>query len=166
MIDDIVRNITVPLSAESAFRNFVDHLNEWWPAEYTWSQSQLQKITIEAKVNGLCTELGPHGFRCDWGRIVAFEPNRSLSFLWQISSQRVPEPNPDRASLVSVVFSSTNDTTRVRFGHSGFEKHGEGGQAYREAMASDEGWNYILERYKACCEKSVQGSLGSIPIQT
>jgi hypothetical protein len=33
--------------------------------------------------------------------------------------------------------------------HTGFERHGEGAEGYAEAMGSEMGWPYILERYRS-----------------
>ena len=153
-MNKITRNITVPISVDRAFHSFVDRLGEWWPAEYTWSQDQLQRIAIEGREGGLCSEVGPYGFRCDWGRVTAFETDRKISFTWQISPQRVPEPDPSRASNVNVSFNGEGAATSITFEHTNFEKHGEGAKQYQEAMASDRGWDYILEQYKAYCERS------------
>src|SRR5690606_7470152 len=68
MASDVVNvSVTVPLDAHAAFHVFVDDLNAWWPRELTWSGDALERITIDPRVDGLCTEIGPHGYRCDWG---------------------------------------------------------------------------------------------------
>ncbi len=58
---------------------------------------------------GHCSERGPHGFRCDWGRVVTCEPPGKIAFTWQISPQRVPQPDPAQASLVEVRFDADGD---------------------------------------------------------
>lgn len=94
-------------------------------------------------------ERGPHGFRIDWGRVLAWEPPRRVGFSWQITPERVPEPNPAKAGQVEVSFAALSpDTTRIAVTHSGFERHGESGAAYRVAMA-EQGWPIILARYRA-----------------
>jgi hypothetical protein len=62
----ISKNITVDLVSAEAYQKFVTEINEWWPKEYTWSQNMLHELTIDARKDGLCTEIGPYGFRCDW----------------------------------------------------------------------------------------------------
>ena len=151
-MNELVKHITVPVSAAQAFDNFVNSLGDWWPPAYTWSQDQLQTITIEGKENGLCTEIGPYGFRCDWGRVLAFEANRRICFTWQISPERVPEPNPEQASVEDVTFTGNDSATQVTLTHRDFEKHGEGATAYQQAMASEQGWEYLLTRYQSYCE--------------
>lgn len=137
--------IEVPKRRPLAFDLFVNRLNDWWPADYTWSGDTLVDIGIDARVGGLCTEYGPFGFRCDWGRVLQLITAEKLVFLWQIGPARVPEPDPDKASVVSVLFYDMNHgTTGMELLHSGFENHGEGAAAYVRAMDSARGWEYIL----------------------
>jgi uncharacterized protein YndB with AHSA1/START domain len=132
--------ITVPLPADRAFASFTEGMKEWWPPEYTWAQQSLEPIAIEPVNGGRCYECGPHGFSCDWGRVIACEPPGRLVFTWQISPQRVPQPTfaPEGA-----------DATRVELEHRHFERHGEGAEGYRAAMTSEQGWPLLLERFAA-----------------
>lgn len=149
----IVQNITVKTSTKTAFHKFVNEFNEWWPKAYTWSQDKLEAIRIEPKENGLCTEIGPYGFRCDWGRVLDITENQSIHFKWQISAKREPVPDPEQASDIVVEFEEANDsTTLVKLVHQNFQNHGEGADEYRQMMDSEYGWAYIMEQYKTYCE--------------
>lgn len=148
----IFKTLQIDAPAKKVFNQFVNEFNEWWPKEYTWSQDALQEIRIEPKMNGLCTEIGPYGFRCDWGRVTELTENR-IGLKWQISQRREPIPNPDKASDVKVSFVSQGDSTALNFEHVNFENHGEGSDDYRNMMDSAQGWDYILNRFKEYCEK-------------
>lgn len=137
-----------PVPTARAFQVFVEDLATWWPAEFTWSQRSLEWIGIDPREGGLCTELGPGGFRIDWGRVLVWHPPDRLAFTWQIGPTRVPEPDPAKSSLVDVRFEAAGRATDVQLLHMGFERHGEGAHEYRDAMR-DQGWPYILERYVA-----------------
>lgn len=139
--------LSVPLPVEAAFRLFVDELNTWWPAEYTWSGDVLEQIAVEPREGGRCFEVGPHGFTCDWGRVLTFDSPRRIVFTWQISPRREPVPDPAQASEIEVRFEPSGAGTQVDFEHRLFERHGEGGAEYRAALASEQGWPYILSRY-------------------
>lgn len=144
----IHKTLMLPVSAERAFDVFAKELGAWWPPEYTWSQDVLVAIAIEPGQDGHCYELGPHNFRCDWGRVLIWEPPHRLVFTWQISPKREPEPNPARASEIEVRFESDGPlTTRLEFEHRGFGRHGEDGAEYRAMLDSPPGWPYILNRY-------------------
>jgi uncharacterized protein YndB with AHSA1/START domain len=142
--------LTVPVGAERAFELFTEGLATWWPREYSWSGEVLEDIGIEAREGGFCFELGPGGFRCDWGTVRAWEPPERLVLAWQIAPSRAPEPNPERASEVEVGFAPEGpERTRVELEHRGFERHGDEAPGYRDALASEQGWPYILDRYAA-----------------
>lgn len=148
MIAPILVSVDVRVDPLQAFHGFVDELDAWWPRAYTWSGEVLERIVIDARPDGLCSELGPHGFRCDWGRVLTVEPGVALTFSWQITPTRAPEPNPERASRVRVTFAALPDgATRVTLEHDRFERHGEGAAEYRAAMAADSGWRWILQQY-------------------
>ena len=148
--DDAVRAVTTVRAAPAeAFARFTDGLADWWPADYTWSQAVLETIAIEPGEGGMCFERGPHGFRIDWGRVLAWEPPHRLVFTWQIGPHRDPVPDPAAASEVEVGFSAAEGGTRVTLEHRGFARHGEEGEAYREAMGSEAGWPLILDRFAA-----------------
>lgn len=145
IFSEIVTNSTI----DECFCFFVDHLHEWWPREYTWSQQSLKKITIAPYINGHCFETGPFDFRCDWGRVLEFERPYHLVFSWQINAARIPVPDPEKASKVTVSFKTLEDkTVRLRLIHSNFDKHGPDWEQYARAMNSDKGWTFILDRFR------------------
>jgi hypothetical protein len=80
---------------------------------------------------------------------VRLPPERAFArFTWQISPQRVPQPDPERASEVEVRFAGAGDgATRVALEHRHFERHGEGADGYRAPMDSPQGWPLLLERF-------------------
>ena len=146
--DEPIRQaVTVPVPADQAFTTFAD-LARWWPHEYTWAANTLEDIGIEPHEGGHCYERGPNGFTCHWGTVLTWEPPTRLAFAWQISPDRVPEPDPAKASEVEVRFDPNGtDGTRVALEHRAFARHGDAGDAYRQGMASPQGWPLILDRY-------------------
>ena len=138
--------VDVPGTPEQAFRCFTDGMAGWWPREYTWSgERALAAIGIEHGAGGLCYEIGPHGFRCDWGRVLVWDPPRRLVFTWQIGPAREPVPDPARAGEVELLFRETVDgETLVELEHRGFEKYGPEAAEYRAGLESSAGWPYLL----------------------
>ena len=103
--EPIITAVHLPVVAESAFELFVDDFGRWWPREYSWSGSEgLQGIGIDARVDGPLYEIGPHGLRWDWGRVLELSRPRRIRFTWQIGPDRVPVPDPARSSEVLVLF--------------------------------------------------------------
>ncbi len=148
MSDRVEHSVHIRADPTAAFARFAERLGSWWPREYTWSGDVLVDIGIEPHEGGLCFERGPHGFRCDWGRVLTWSPGERLTIAWQISPRREPEPNPVRASTVDIVFSAKDGGCRVMLEHRDFSRHGEGAEAYCAAMGSPQGWPYILSRFE------------------
>ena len=147
-MDPVNCSVTVPADPDRAYERFAAELGSWWPPEYTWSQAVLEEIALEPRVDGRCYERGPNDFRCDWGRVTAAEPGERIAFTWQIAPDRVPAPDPDKASEVEVRFAADDDGgTRVELEHRGFDRHPGDGASYRDALASEKGWPYMLDRY-------------------
>lgn len=141
-------SVTVDAPPVDAFAGFTDGMSTWWPRAYTWSGELLESIGVEGHVGGFCYEIGANGMRLDWGRVSAWEPPGRLAFTWQIGPDRVPQPNPARASEVEVAFEAIADErTRVTVIHRGFERHGDAGGSYREQLAEAGAWETILEAY-------------------
>ena len=71
-------------------------------------------------------------------------------FTWQVAPDRSPQPDPDRASEVEVVFTGSPDGgTRVALEHRGWERHGEAAHEYREGFEAAGAWPHALERFAA-----------------
>ena len=144
----ISSTVEVPLSPEQAFELFTEGLGSWWPHEFSWSQDALEEIGMETAPGGLLYEIGPHGFRIDWGRVLEWDPPNRVVFSWQISPARVPEPDPTKASEVEIRFEPSGDGSRVELTHRGFERHGDGAAEYAEMMGA-QGWPHALQRFAA-----------------
>lgn len=146
-ITPLSARVTVGLPQKAAFERFTDGFGTWWPAEFSWSQpALLQHIGMDCRLDGLLSEIGPYSFRIDWGRITSWDPPSSFSLLWQISADRVPIPDPDSASTVSVEFIGAGEKTDVQVTHSAWERHGDGAQAYRDDF--EQAWPMALERFQ------------------
>jgi uncharacterized protein YndB with AHSA1/START domain len=149
-IAPIRHEVTVDGPPADAFAAFTHGINAWWPRDLTWSGGLLERIAIEPRVGGFCHEIGADGMRLDWGRVSAWEPPHRLSFSWQVGPDRVPEVSPARASQVEVRFAPVSrERTRVTVVHEGWERHGEGGAAYRQQFDRSGAWPRMLEAYAA-----------------
>lgn len=143
----IRESVTVETTPATAFQRFTADLAAWWPPEYTWSGETLERIYLEGRPGGHCVEIGPHDFRCDWGRVLVWEPPHRLVLAWQIAPSRAPEPDPAKASEVEIAFRADADGTVVSLEHRGFERHGEQGGQYEAMMGSEHGWPRLLALY-------------------
>jgi uncharacterized protein YndB with AHSA1/START domain len=150
-------SVAVPTTAAVAFRAFTEGIPQWWVQEFTWSgRDCLETIAIEPRVGGKAYEVGPHGFRLDWGRVLVWEPPQRLVLSWQIAPDRVPQPDPAKASEVEVHFHQHGDRTVVDLEHRHFDRHGPDGVGYWRAMT--DGWRELLDRFAATCPMGCPGS--------
>ncbi|MEV0425096.1 SRPBCC family protein [Micromonospora sp. NPDC050495] len=149
-------SLLVPASAETAFAVFTGSLTDWWVPEYTWSgPDALAELGVEPRAGGMFYEIGPYGFRSDWGRVLTWDPPRRLVFTWQIGPDRVPVPDPARASEVEVLFQpEAPELTWVEVEHRNFDRHGEAAEGYREALTA--GWQELLSRYLATVTRAAR----------
>ncbi len=151
-IPALIASVTVPTAPPDTFARFTDGFGSWWPAEFTWSQpALLASIGMDCRPGGLLTETGPYGFRVDWGRIQGWQPPTAMSFTWQISAERVPVPDPARASVVSVSFAAHDGGTTVTVTHDAWDRHGPGAAGYRDQFAA--AWPLALERFREHTER-------------
>ncbi|GIJ27990.1 ATPase [Micromonospora qiuiae] len=140
--------LLVPTSADRAYAAFTGKLADWWVTEYTWSgPGVLAELGMEPRAGGMLYEVGPYGFRNDWGRVLTWDPPRRLVFTWQIGADRAPVPDPARASEVEVLFNPEGASTLVEVTHRHFDRHGEAAEGYREALTA--GWHELLSRFAA-----------------
>jgi len=102
VMEKITKVVEVEIDREGAFSKLLNEFNEWWPREYTWSQDNPEEIRIEGKKYGLCTEIGPYGFRCDWGRVTELTENRKIVIKWQISPKHEQVPNPEKIRTLTI----------------------------------------------------------------
>ncbi|GIJ22319.1 SRPBCC family protein [Micromonospora lutea] len=138
----------VPASAERAYEVFTGRLADWWVTEYTWSgPAVLVELGMEPRPGGMLYEIGPYGFRNDWGRVLTWDPPRRLVFTWQIGADRAPVPDPARASEVEVLFTPAESGTQIEVAHRHFDRHGTAAEGYRRALTA--GWHELLSRYAA-----------------
>jgi len=123
-MEKISREFNLGIAREKAFQKFLNELNAWWPKEYTWSQDKLKEIRIDGQKDGLCTEIGPNGFRCDWGRVTELADNIRIKWKWQKGAYKrsgaVQFFTPDgkgrlRAEIIERYY-ITNYFTRASFG--------------------------------------------------
>lgn len=136
----------VPATPRQAYKAFTEGMADWWVKEYTWSgPDTLVDIGIEPRKDGMAYEIGPHGFRVDWGRVLIWEPPRRLVFTWQIGPDRTPVPDPAKASEIDARFEPEADGTRVEVEHRHFDRHGEAAEGYLRALSA--GWRELLARY-------------------
>ncbi len=140
--------ITVDAPIERAFAVFTDGIDRWWPREHTIGAAPMAKIVLEPRSGGRAYTIDVNGDECDWGRVLAYEPPARVVFSWDITVAWQQEPDPKRCSEVEVRFIAQNPgRTSVKLVHRHLDRHGEGWERIRDAVASEGGWTMTLARY-------------------
>lgn len=138
-MDELTAEANVEAGPLESYHVFTEQIGRWWPAEFSWSGADLlSEIGLRDNV---LYEIGPHGLRWDWGRVLTSEPGRRLVFSWQIGPDRVPVPRAEDATEVAVTFEQTS----VHVVHRGWERHGAAGSQYRTNLTDV--WPYVLNRF-------------------
>lgn len=149
--DSAVRlDITVDVPREHAFRVFTEQFDQIKPHEQNLLDVEIDETIFEQRVGGRVYDRGIDGSVCHWGEVLAFEPPHRLMIGWRISPRWQIETDPERMSEVEVTFTELGpERTRVDLEHRHLERHGEGWESMRSAVASDQGWPIYVERYVA-----------------
>ena len=92
--------------------------------------------------------MGIDGSRCEWSRVLAYEPPSRVVISWDIGPTWQLEADPAKTSEVEVRFiAESDDRTRVELEHRHLDRHGEGWQALADGVDGDAGWPLYLSRY-------------------
>lgn len=143
MIEPLRLSYDVACSPEHAFRTWTGRFGTWWPRGHSVSGDP-EAVVLEPRVGGRIYERTADGTEIDWGEVTAFEEPVRLSYLWHIRRDR------SDATDVAVTFVPAGDgTTRVEIEHTGWERLGAEGQAWRDANAG--GWDGLLPHFVTAC---------------
>ena len=141
MIEPLRISFDIDCSPDHAFATWTGRAGAWWPREHTVSHERGAEIVFEPRRGGRIFERTPGGREIEWGQIVEWDPPRRLRYRWHIATE------PRNATDVEIVFRENPDsTTRVEIEHAGWDRLGDGGQAWRDANQA--GWDGVLPAYK------------------
>jgi uncharacterized protein YndB with AHSA1/START domain len=143
-------SVIVDASIERAFSVYTEGIGTWWPREHHILQAELADTVFEPRVGGHIYDRGVDGSECRWARVLAYEPPTRVVFSWDISLQWQIESDPQRTSEVEVRFIAEGPKrTRVELEHRNLDRHGNGWEQMREAVASPDGWRLGLGNFAA-----------------
>lgn len=147
-VNDVIRYTEiVDVSPEVAFSAYVDHFSAWWPSVYTFAGETLEWIGIEPREGGHCIERAQDGTELIWGEVLVHEPPVRIVTSWWIQPDRSIDPARERASEIELRFIDERALTRIEFEHRYLSRHGEGWEGMRDALASREGWPFLMQMY-------------------
>jgi uncharacterized protein YndB with AHSA1/START domain len=142
--------IVVEVSIEQAFTVFTDGIGSWKPPEHNLLSVDIAETVFEPHEGGYVYDRGIDGSECRWARVLAYEPPNRVVMGWCISPRWQIETDPKRMSEVEVRFiGEAPARTRVEILHSKLERHGDGWESMRDAVAAPDGWSLYLQRFAA-----------------
>jgi len=146
----IRKMLRVRAPQEKAFRVFLAGMGRWWPKSHSLLKSRQRDVVVEPHAGGRWYEVGEDGSEYPWGRVLEWDaPNRAL-LAWQLNGAW--EFDGDFETEVEILFRPDGDGTIVEFEHrklEAFERTARDGHV----MGMDEGWEAILDGYKAEVER-------------
>jgi uncharacterized protein YndB with AHSA1/START domain len=147
--DGSVRHeVVVDLAPEQAFWAFAD-LDRIKPREHNLLAVPIEETVLEQHVGGSVYDRGVDGSVCRWGRVLAFDPPRTIAFSWDIGPDWQVTSDLARTSEVEISFAAEGDGTRVTLVHRHLDRHGAGWESMRDGVDAPEGWPLYLSRFEA-----------------
>ena len=147
-VEPVRKSVVVDTGIERAFALFVDRFDAIKPREHNLLAVPIAETVFEPRVGGHIYDHGVDGSRCEWARVLVYEPPSRVVFSWDIGPTWQLEADPARTSEVEVkFFAESADTTRVELEHRHLERHGTGWRAVADGVDGDAGWPLYLHRY-------------------
>jgi uncharacterized protein YndB with AHSA1/START domain len=140
--------VVVDAPLERAFRVFTEQFDKIKPREHNMLQVDIAESVFEPFAGGRMYDRGVDGSECQWGRVLVYDAPSRIVFSWDISPRWQLETDTAHASEVELRFAAEGaDRTRVELEHRHLDRHGDGWQSLREAVARGDGWTLYLARY-------------------
>jgi uncharacterized protein YndB with AHSA1/START domain len=147
-VEPIRKSIVVNTGVERAFALFIDQFDAIKPREHNLLSVPIAETVFEPRAGGHVYDVGIDGSRCEWSRVLAYEPPSRVVISWDIGPTWQLEADQAKTSEVEVRFiAESDDRTRVELEHRHLDRHGEGWQAVADGVGGDAGWPLYLSRY-------------------
>jgi uncharacterized protein YndB with AHSA1/START domain len=147
-VRSVRKSVVVNTGVERAFALFIDRFDAIKPREHNLLSGPIAETVFEPRVGGHIYDVGIDGSRCEWARVLAYEPPSRIVFSWDIGPTWQLEPDPAKTSEVEVRFvAEAGDRTRVELEHRHLDRHGPHWRAVSDGVDGDAGWPLYLSRY-------------------
>jgi uncharacterized protein YndB with AHSA1/START domain len=148
MTEPVRRQVVVRAPVERAFSVFTERFGDFKPRDHNLLSVPIAQSVFEPRAGGHIYDVGTDGTRCDWARVLVFEPPTRVVFSWDIGPTWQIESDPARTSEVEVRFvAESPDTTRVELEHRHLDRHGPQWPSVADGVGSENGWTLYLSRF-------------------
>jgi uncharacterized protein YndB with AHSA1/START domain len=135
-------SLEVACPVEHAFSVWTAGIGTWWPADHTVTGERDLRVVLEGRPGGRIYERTADGTEHDWGEVTVWEPPHRLDYLWYLRADRA-----DATDVVVRFVPAGESATRVEIEHSGWERLGTRGGAWRDR--NHQGWSTLFPHYLA-----------------
>ena len=143
-------SVVVEAPVERAFSVFTEEIGSWWDPDHHLIEAEFAEMVFDTREGGTIYDRGVDGSECHWARVLTWEPPHRFVISWDINVDWELEANLDRTSEVEVRFTANGpDRTLVELEHRRLERHGDGWEAMRDSVGSDNGWSSGLTLFAA-----------------
>jgi uncharacterized protein YndB with AHSA1/START domain len=147
-VEPVRKSIVVNTGVARAFRLFIDQFDAIKPRDHNLLSVPIAETVFEPRAGGHIYDVGIDGSRCEWSRVLSYEPPSRVVFSWDIGPTWQIEADPAKTSEVEVRFiAESGDRTRVELEHRHLDRHGPDWRAVADGVGGDAGWPLYLSRY-------------------
>src|SRR6202012_4258100 len=124
-VEPIRKSVVVNTGLERAFALFTNRFDAIKPREHNLLAVPIAETVFESKVGGHIYDVGTDGTRCEWSRVLVFDPPHRVVFSWDIGPTWQVETDPAKRSEGEVRFIAESEhCTRVELEHRLLERRG------------------------------------------
>ena len=154
----IRHDVVVDLPPEEALWKFAD-FDKIKPRAHNMLAVPIAETVLEQHSGGDLYDRGVDGTICRWGRVLIFDPPRTIAFSWDIGPDWQVTSDPGRASEVEISFTAVDDSrSRVTLVHRHLARHGDDWQSLQAGLDAPDGWPLYLDRYHALTRDNLDAS--------
>lgn len=146
MTEPLRISIDLGCPADHAFSAWTERFGQWWPRSHSVTGDPAA-IVLETRPGGRIYERTADGTEIDWGEVVAWDPPRSLSYLWHIRRDRA-----DATDVTLRFVDVGGGASRLDIVHTGWERLGAEGDRWRQANQG--GWAGLLPHFLTTLSES------------
>jgi uncharacterized protein YndB with AHSA1/START domain len=147
-VEPIRHHVVVNAPIERAFAVFTNNFDAIKPREHNLLSVPIAETVFEPRVGGHIYDIGVDGTRCQWARVLAYEPPSRVIFTWDIGPTWQIENDLTKTSEVEVRFIvESGERTRVELEHRHLERHGTDWRSVADGVDGEAGWPLYLARY-------------------
>ena len=145
-IGPVRARIDVAVSQRRAFEFFTAQMMAWWLPEHHIGEDPMVDLVVEPRVGGRWFERDAAGHECQWGRVLAWQPDERVVLAWQLDNDF--EFDAELLTELEVRFVAVGEsTTRVELEHRGLEAYGTLAERRRTQFDGEGGWQTLLDRF-------------------